>query len=47
MMHIRHQLLAYGDDMSLLRDNIDTRNNIDTLTDASKEVGIEVNAEKN
>jgi hypothetical protein len=42
-----HQLLAYADDVNLLRDNIDTiHKNIETLTDASKEVGIEVNREK-
>jgi hypothetical protein len=42
-----HQLLAYADDVNLLGDNIDTiKNNTVTLTDASKEVGLEVNAEK-
>jgi hypothetical protein len=42
-----HQLLAYADDVNLLGDNIDTINkNIETLTDASKEVGLEVNVEK-
>jgi hypothetical protein len=42
-----HQLLAYADDVNLLRDNIDTINkNIETLIDASKEVGLEVNVEK-
>jgi hypothetical protein len=39
-------LLAYAD-VNLLRDNIDTtKNNTDTLTDASKEVGLEANTEK-
>jgi ribosomal protein S2 len=33
--------------MNLLRDNIDTmKKNADTLTDANKEVGLKVNAEK-
>jgi hypothetical protein len=42
-----HQLLAYSNDVNLLGDNIDTINkNTDTLIDASKEVGLEVNAEK-
>jgi hypothetical protein len=41
-----HQLLAYADDVNLLGDNIDTINkNTETLTDASKEVGLEVNVE--
>jgi hypothetical protein len=43
----KHQLLAYANDMNLLGDNIDTvSKNTQTLTDASKEVGLEVNAEK-
>jgi hypothetical protein len=42
-----HQLLAYADDVSLLGDNIATINkNTQTLIDASKEVGLEVNVEK-
>jgi hypothetical protein len=42
-----HQLLSYADDVNLLGDNIDTINeNTETLTDASKEVGLEVNVEK-
>jgi hypothetical protein len=42
-----HQLLAYADDVNLLGDNIDIINkNIQTLIDASKEVGLEVNIEK-
>jgi hypothetical protein len=42
-----HQLLAYADDVNLLGDNIDTiKKNTQTLTDASKEVGLEVNTEK-
>jgi hypothetical protein len=39
--------LTYADDVSLLGDNIDTVNkNTETLIDVSKEVGIEVSAEK-
>jgi hypothetical protein len=42
-----HQLLAYADDVNLLRDNIDTvKKNTETLIDASKEVGLEINIEK-
>jgi hypothetical protein len=42
-----HQLLAYTDDVNLLGDNIDTiKKNTETLTDASKEVGLEINIQK-
>jgi hypothetical protein len=43
-----NQLLAYVDDVNLLRDNIDTniRKNIETLIDATKEVVLEINVEK-
>jgi hypothetical protein len=42
-----HQLLAYTDDVNLLGDNRDTiKKNIETLIDASKEVGLEINEEK-
>jgi hypothetical protein len=42
-----HELLAYADDVNLLGDNIDTINkNTETLIDASKGVGLEVNVEK-
>jgi hypothetical protein len=41
------KLLAYADDVNLLRENINTINkNTETLIDASKEVGLEVNVEK-
>jgi hypothetical protein len=42
-----HQLLTYADDVNLLGDNIDTtKKNTETLIDASKEVGLEINVEK-
>jgi hypothetical protein len=41
------QLLVYADDVNLLGDNIDAiKKNMETLIDASKEVGLEVNTEK-
>jgi hypothetical protein len=42
-----HQLLAYAHDVNLLGNNTDTiRENIETLTDASKEVGLEIKVER-
>jgi hypothetical protein len=42
-----HQLLAYADDVNLLGGNIDTiKKNMETLIDANKEVGLEINVEK-
>jgi hypothetical protein len=41
------QLLVYADGVNLLGDNIDTiKENIETLIDTSKEVGLKVSAEK-
>jgi hypothetical protein len=40
-------LLAYADEVKLLGDNIDTvKKNTETLIDASKEAGLEINIEK-
>jgi hypothetical protein len=42
-----HQLLFYADDVNLLGDNTDAiKKNTTTLFEASKEVSLEVNAEK-
>jgi hypothetical protein len=42
-----HQLLAYAVDVNLLRDNIDTiKKNTETLVDASKKIGLEINVWK-
>jgi hypothetical protein len=42
-----HQLLAHADDVNLLGDNIDTiKKNTETLIDANKEVGLEINVDK-
>jgi hypothetical protein len=42
-----HQLFLYADDINLLDDNrYAIRKNIQTLIDASKKVGLEVNTEK-
>jgi hypothetical protein len=42
-----HQLFVYADDVNLLGDNIDTiKRNTQTLIDASKQIGLEVNTEK-
>jgi hypothetical protein len=43
---MRHQPLVYTDYVNLLDDNIDAIKNTETLIDTSKEVGLEVNAEK-
>jgi hypothetical protein len=42
-----HELLTYADDVKLLGDNIDTiKKNTETLIDASKEVGLQINVDK-
>jgi hypothetical protein len=42
-----NQLLAYADDVNLLGDNIDTiKKHKETLSDTSKEVGLEINVDK-
>jgi biotin operon repressor len=42
-----HFSVAYADDVNLLGDNIDTiKKNIETVIDASKEVGLEIDVKK-
>jgi hypothetical protein len=46
-LNVTHQLLTYADDVNLLGDNIDTiKKNTETLIDARKEVGPEINVDK-
>jgi hypothetical protein len=41
-----HQLLAYADDVNIVRQNTDTIQKTAALFDVSKEVGLEANPEK-
>jgi hypothetical protein len=42
-----HQLSSYGDDVNIMRENIDTvKKNTEALLEASKNVGLDVNPEK-
>jgi hypothetical protein len=42
-----HQLLAYADDVTLLGDGINTiKENSETLLEAGRDIGLEINAEE-
>jgi hypothetical protein len=42
-----HQLLVYVDDVNFLRDSVNTiKENSETLLEASRDIGLEINAEK-
>jgi hypothetical protein len=46
-LNVTHQLLVYADDVNLLGDSVNTiKDNSETLLEASKDIGLEINVEK-
>jgi hypothetical protein len=46
-LNTTHQVLVYADDVNLLGDSINTvKHNAETLLEASRDIGLEINAEK-
>jgi hypothetical protein len=46
-LHRTHQLLVYADDVNLLGDSVNTiKDNSETLLEASRDIGLVINAEK-
>jgi hypothetical protein len=46
-LNVTHQLLVYADDVALLGDSANSiKENSETLLEASRDIGLEINAEK-
>jgi hypothetical protein len=46
-LNVTHQLLVYADDVNLLGDSVNTiKENSETILEASRDIGLEMNAEK-
>jgi hypothetical protein len=47
-LNVTHQILVYADDVNLLADGVNTiiRENSETLLEASRDIGLEINTER-